>query len=57
MYLIVAAGPEEGRVHDSSDKAAASRREASLWTGNCATTFRLPQCIASLCGVMAEQKD
>ena len=55
LYLIVAAGPEESRVHDCSDKAAASWRETSLWRGNCAATFRLPQCIASLCVVMAEQ--
>ena len=55
LYLIVAAGPEEGRVHDCSDKAAASWREVSLWKGICAAAFRLPQCIASLCGVVAEQ--
>ena len=55
-YLIVAAGPKESRMHDCSDKAAASWREASLWKRNCATTLRFPQCIASLCGVMAEPK-
>ena len=55
MYLIVAAGPEEGRMHECSDKAAGSWREASFWRGKCAATFRHPQWVASLSGVIAEQ--
>ena len=42
-YLIVAAGPEEGGVHECSDEAAGSWREASLWRGSSAATFRHPQ--------------
>ena len=56
MYLIVAASPEEDRVHECSDKAAGSRREASLWRGNCTATFRHPQWVASLSGVIAEEQ-
>ena len=55
-YLIVAAGPEEGRVHECSDETAGSWREASLWRGKCAATFRHPQWVASLSGVIAEQR-
>ena len=42
-YLIVTAGPEEGGVHECSDEAAGSWREASLRRGNSAATFRHPQ--------------
>ena len=56
MYLIVAASPEEDRVHECSDKAAGSRREGSLWRGNHTAAFRHPQWVASLSGVIAEEQ-
>jgi len=44
-------------VHESPDNATGSLREASFWRGYCAATFRLAQCIASLCVVIPEVGD
>jgi len=53
--LIVAAGPEESRVHESPDYATGSLGETSFWRGHCAATLRHPQWVASLCVVIAEE--
>ena len=42
-------------MHECSDQAAGSWREASLWRRNCAATFRHSQWVASLSGVFTDR--
>ena len=56
QYLIVTAGPEEGRVHESPNNATCSWGEASFWRGHCTATLRHSQWVTSLCAVLTGER-
>ena len=53
--IIITAGPEEGRVHESSQHTDGWRREASLWDRNCCAAIWITKIMTSLSGVIAIQ--
>ena len=54
--IIVAADPEQGRVHDGPQDIASSGRECAFWRWDCTATGVMTQAMTHLGSVSTEDK-